>query len=533
MKTKAVSMDMKIGPSNRTRPQDSEAGGGFSDILGNVSSDTRKQPGTSGSSKREPAEVKSFRGEFRYTEKASERTSDGTDQLPTGESLYTQTFRNSGKAPDEGMVDKLMSEAAELVTQTVRLTGEKPTKEQAADMLIEALKTLAPKKTESKEDEDTDTLIDSLAEILAAMTENGTIAPEATTGEENTDELVISVMPQQTAPAETTAETAAAFTKDAETAGTEIAAQEDTPEFAEFVNEAAENVPEIPTGTPMREIQAAARPIQPEMMMAAEELPEEEVIPEETIIISDTVKMLSELIENAKKELGLTEFSIEHFTAEEAPEMPEIAGNQAAIAQRMGQNDRSGELDHILNGTTRFDVSDEKPEAPKTETYDAVHMAAELMSDRMHTEMPDNEPMFPEAMHINPPEVQTAEQILDRIQNMQGDRTEFTMVLNPEALGHITVKLVAVGEKISVEINAENPDTRAILASRTESLQSMLRDGGVQLDKCQIVSEQEDTRFEQQSYEGSSKNPYGRNDEGQKQDQDGEGDNFYDLLQTI
>ena len=62
-------------------------------------------------------------------------------------------------------------------------------------------------------------------------------------------------------------------------------------------------------------------------------------------------------------------------------------------------------------------------------------------------------------------------------------------------------------------------------------MQSMLRNNGVDLERYQVVSEQEDARFEQQSYEGSSKNPYSRNDDedGQKQD-DENGESFYDLL---
>ena len=92
MKAKAVSMDMKISPSNRTTPQDSDAGGGFSDILGNVSSDTRKQPGTSGSSRRDPAEGTGFRGEFRYTERASERTTDRRERT---------SLRRSSEKPEK------------------------------------------------------------------------------------------------------------------------------------------------------------------------------------------------------------------------------------------------------------------------------------------------------------------------------------------------------------------------------------------------------------------------------------------------
>jgi flagellar hook-length control protein FliK len=107
------------------------------------------------------------------------------------------------------------------------------------------------------------------------------------------------------------------------------------------------------------------------------------------------------------------------------------------------------------------------------------------------------------------------------------------MVLHPESLGRITVKIAAAGERISVEITADAPRTGAMLAARNEGLQSMLRDSGVQLEKCQIVSEHEDTQFNEQSYDGSSKNPYGRQDDDGKKQDDNDGESFYDLLQSI
>ncbi|MBP3857764.1 MAG: flagellar hook-length control protein FliK, partial [Ruminiclostridium sp.] len=140
-----------------------------------------------------------------------------------------------------------------------------------------------------------------------------------------------------------------------------------------------------------------------------------------------------------------------------------------------------------------------------------------------------------ETAQIRPPEIQTAEEILERIQNMQDDHTEFTMVLNPESLGRITVKLVMTGERTAVEITAENPETRAILAARSENLQTMLRNNGVELERYQVVSEQENSQFREQSYEGSSKNPYSRNENGNEEDNGDDDDtpNFYDILGNL
>ena len=250
--------------------------------------------------------------------------------------------------------------------------------------------------------------------------------------------------------------------------------------------------------------------------------------------VKDTAEMLSDLIEGAKKELGLSEVKYEHITETETPEAILMHDEPMKLSHSMNSRDRTGELDHIL-GEGRFDVSEEDGDAPKTQTYDAVHMSAELMGSRTDTDIPvENEQMPEQTAEIRPPEVQTAEQILERIQNMQGDRTEFTMVLNPEALGRITVKLVMTGERASVEINAENPETRAILAARTESLQSVLHDNGVELENYQVVTEQENTQYNEQNYDGSSKNPYSRDDEDSQNDDDNDdGENFYDILQNI
>ena len=106
------------------------------------------------------------------------------------------------------------------------------------------------------------------------------------------------------------------------------------------------------------------------------------------------------------------------------------------------------------------------------------------------------------------------------------------MVLNPESLGRITVKLVTSGERVAVQITAENPDTGKLLEARTENLTAMLRENGVELERCQVVSEGENAGLMQDSYEGSSKNPYSRQEE-KGQDENDEEESFFDLLQSI
>ena len=197
----------------------------------------------------------------------------------------------------------------------------------------------------------------------------------------------------------------------------------------------------------------------------------------------------------------------------------------------MAKTDRTEELNSILGG----EKTAQNGEQPKTETASAVHLVEGLAENRplenslaaaVRTELPQEE------APVSPPEVQTGEQILARMNSLQNGETEFTMVLNPESLGRITVKLVTSGERVAVQITAENPETRQLLEARGENLQTVLKNGGVELERYQVVTDREEAQLMQDSYEGSSKNPYSRNQQ-QQNGGDDSGEDFYELLQSI
>lgn len=538
MLTKAVSMDMKVGTANRSGQRDG-SDGGFSDVLGTVKKDTGGRQGMSaqGSGVRGG---KDLRQEFRFTEKSTSRPAGKISGEMRGQPGKGSAF-DSAEPADVQAAEDLLQKAAELVTQTVRETGGKPDKSEAAEMLAQALGTL--KDGEETAELPEDVLIDAMMQVLASISEGtaeGTAAVAAAADDMQISDIAAGTEETPVLNVQTEAPA-------------EIIVNEETGNGAEFAAALAEEMPAEPeyiepefdeglkafVGDSVQKladgklsVEAAAADFE-----AAASAAEPEEAPDMSeMTVTETVKMLADLIEEVKDELGISEISVRHVygDGEETPTMAE--GSQAELSNRMFRTDRTGELDHILNGT-RADMVTEDGKKPDTdtETYDAVHMAAELMGSRTETDIPvEDEPMFPEAAEVRPPEVQTAEQILDRIQNMQDDHTEFTMVLNPESLGRITVKIAAAGERISVEITADDPKTGAMLAARNEGLQNMLRDSGVQLEKCQIVSEHEDTQFNQQSYDGSSKNPYGRNDDEDKKPDDSDGgESFYDLLQSI
>ena len=538
MVTKAVSMDVKLGSSNRTRPQDGGGDSGFSDVLGSVGKDSgRRQQGLSergGDVQR----GREFGKEFRFAEKATSRTVSRDSGKQPGTQGSGSSF-DSGSPMDAQAADEILSDAAQAVVQLVRETGEKPSKAEAAEMLAEALGTL--KSGEEEPEVPEDALIDALMQVF---TEIAGDAGAAAVGEEAAaDEMPVAAgitdmpagtaavvpeeMPDVTAQVVVDEESAGKFAAELAEAYPEPEEEPFDPGLKAFIGDSVQKLADgrLSVEAAVGDFEPEAEPEIDMLNIGRPDLDE--------MSVNDTVRLLVDLLEEAKDKLGLSEVKVEHVYEGDAEPMPMMRGDNSQLSHKMFSKDGTGELDHILNGT-RFDVSkdDDKPE---TETYDAVRMESQLMDSRTDTDIPvENEPMFPERTQISPPEVQTAEQILQRIENMQDDHTEFTMVLNPEALGRITVKIAAAGERISVEITADDPRTGAMLAARNEGLQNMLRDSGVQLEKCQIVSEHEDTQFNEQSYDGSSKNPYGRNDEDDRHDDDdGDGENFYDLLQSL
>lgn len=537
MITKAVSMDVKLGSSNRTRPQDGGSDNGFSDVLGSVGKDSgRKQQGLSergGDVQR----GREFGKEFRFAERASNRTVSRDSGNQPGTQGSSSSF-DSGSSVDAQAADEILSEAAQAVVQLVRETGEKPSKAEAAEMLAQALGTL--KSGEEDEEIPEDTLIDALMQVFTEIAEGTGAAVVPGEAADNGMPVTADItekpaeMPVMTEGMPDVAAQLAVNSEGAAELGSAMSeAYEETPEepfdpgLKAFIGD---SVQKLADGKLSVEAAVGDFETEPESEPVVLDISQPDL---SEMSVKDTVKLLADLLEEAKDKLGLSEVKVEHVYEGDGEPMPMMRGDNSQLSHKMFGKDSSGELDHILNGT-RFDVS-EDDDKPETETYDAVRMASQLMDSRTDTDIPvENEPMFPERTQISPPEVQTAEQILERIEHMQDDHTEFTMVLNPEALGRITVKIAAAGEKISVEITADDPRTGAMLASRNEGLQNMLRENGVQLEKCQVVSEHEDTQFNEQSYDGSSKNPYGRNDEEDRHDDDdGDGENFYDLLQSL
>ena len=112
------------------------------------------------------------------------------------------------------------------------------------------------------------------------------------------------------------------------------------------------------------------------------------------------------------------------------------------------------------------------------------------------------------------------------------ENVEYSVVLNPEDLGKITVKLTKSADgAVSVTIAAENAHTQRILEQNSDLMQSNLRQNGVHLESWQTVSESQQETLAQ-DYNGSSKNPYYRQDESDAEEDNNER-SFADIIAAM
>ncbi len=130
--------------------------------------------------------------------------------------------------------------------------------------------------------------------------------------------------------------------------------------------------------------------------------------------------------------------------------------------------------------------------------------------------------------------VDQAQRLIERaIAQAADNQSEYSLVLNPEELGRITVKLIKAADgAISVTVAAENAQTQRVLEQHSELMQSNLRSGGINLESWQTVSESRQETYSQ-DYNGSSKNPYFRRDDAQNAEDDSDDRTFADIIAAM
>lgn len=139
-----------------------------------------------------------------------------------------------------------------------------------------------------------------------------------------------------------------------------------------------------------------------------------------------------------------------------------------------------------------------------------------------------------ERIEVSPRDIisQATVKLMDTAKEMTEDSTEYSIVLNPEELGRITVKLTKAADgAVSVTIAAENERTQRILEQNSQLMQNDLKNSGVRLESWQTVNETQQ-EHQAQDYNGSSKNPY-RHEEHRSEETEADDVSFADIMASM
>lgn len=107
-------------------------------------------------------------------------------------------------------------------------------------------------------------------------------------------------------------------------------------------------------------------------------------------------------------------------------------------------------------------------------------------------------------------------------------KSTLTVVLTPETLGKITVRMANEGGKLTVEILTETQAAKELLQAKSEQLAYALKNDDVELTSYKVETSQ--TELFQRDFDGSSKNPYRQQSHGQQKN---DTDDFEELLGEI
>jgi flagellar hook-length control protein FliK len=80
------------------------------------------------------------------------------------------------------------------------------------------------------------------------------------------------------------------------------------------------------------------------------------------------------------------------------------------------------------------------------------------------------------------------QQVIDKVKELTPGPAQVRMVLNPESLGQVTIRLVAHQGEVSVRIITESADAQKLLDGGMNHLKAALADSGIRIDQATVVS---------------------------------------------
>lgn len=123
-----------------------------------------------------------------------------------------------------------------------------------------------------------------------------------------------------------------------------------------------------------------------------------------------------------------------------------------------------------------------------------------------------------------------AEFVSEHVPKANG-RSTLTVVLTPETLGKITVRMANEGGKLTVEILTETQAAKELLQAKSEQLAYALKNDDVELTSYKVETSQ--AELFQRDFDGSSKNPYRQQSHGQQKNDTDDFENLLGEIQTM
>lgn len=277
---------------------------------------------------------------------------------------------------------------------------------------------------------------------------------------------------------------------------------------------------------PVREQTApAAQEPQPTEMTTAQPqeqpaVPTQET-PQQDSKLSGQTSAVQQPVSGAPQRSDVTEFTVR--TAEPQQKQPEESQQEAPLftehsTQRSRVVSKSDELE-MIRGTADGTKSDAVQVQPQTTQSEAPVVFTRADGTELE---------------VRPAEVvkQVADRLIEKASDLKEGETEYTVTLEPQDLGKITVRMVKTADgAVSVSIAAENSRTLRIIEENGAHIQDSLKQNGVQLENWQTVSGSQQ-EMHAEDYRGSSRNPY-RESEGDKQEDDSGDKSFAELIASM
>lgn len=401
--------------------------------------------------------------------------------------------------PQEYITKALLAELINTVENVDNTKSDKDDSEQNNDPAVQQVMTeLTAMMNQTALPED----ISDLSDEISALTIKITGADEVQAVQQNVPEQAVQTVQNQAEQAEATGE-AVEFTVKPETEQKPQAqakpVQEIQPEAKQAAVQTAENTgaqSEAQTDAGQSGQQDGAAQVQTAQAGQTEQAPQEDV------------KFRSDVR------------SVEVRTAEKPQEAPQQEQTQVFAdhtAQRSRVVFKSDELEAIKSGGEKTgDAAQAQPQGIPAE------------SPVVFTRQDGAE------ITVKPSEVaqQVSGKITERAADLKEGAVEYSITLDPEDLGRITVRMTKTADgAVSVSIAAENSKTMKIIEDNGSAIQDTLRQNGVQLENWQTVSESRQEP-QAQDYQGSSKNPY-RENENHRQDDDRDGESFAEIIASM